>query len=298
MTLWARWVAAVHAREPLVGLALFRVAIGLVLAWTFGRIAITGVAAELWVPPSEGGIAPLVGDWRVALTGGPSGASTAALLALAIGGSLFVVAGLGTRVAALVAGQAAVALFSLLPATGGGHDRLLTNAMWLLVLAPSDASLSLACRLRTGHWTDPTPRPAVFRYLAVLQLCVVYTITGLQKLAPEWWPWGGLTAVYRSVLLPDWARWDMTWVAHVFPITQLATAITLFWEVSFCWVGLWLWRRWGWDPRPAYVVVGIMLHAVLEVSMDLGPFAWATLAFYLCLYDADEYRALARRVVG
>ena len=63
-----------------------------------------------------------------------------------------------------------------------GDDRLLTNALWLLVLSRSTATLSLDCRLRTGQWVSSVLVPAWPRYLALYQLVLVYGTTGLQKL--------------------------------------------------------------------------------------------------------------------
>lgn len=299
---WARWVAAVHVEEPVLGLALFRIAIGLTVAWTLTRIVALGSMEALWFPQDEGGILPLTGDWRWRLVGGASARATVGVTALAFGGALLVAAGVGTRLAAFLCGQALIALFSLVPETGGGHDRLLTNALWLLVFAPSDHSLSLECRWRTGRWVDAAPRADVVRWLAILQICVVYGVTGWQKMGPEWWPWGGYAAVYRSVLIPDWSRFDLAPVlGHAYPLTQLGTAVTMAWECTFPLVGLWYWgrhRRPGWqrwDLRVPYFVVGLVMHGTLEVLMNLGPFAWSTLAFYLCFFDAEDWRRITRR---
>jgi hypothetical protein len=277
-------------------------AIGAVTLWTLARIGLSGAAAVIWTPATEGGAFPIVGDWRVSLLGGPSSVVTWGLLAVALVGASLVAVGLWTRAAALATGQASIALFSLLPMAGGGHDRLLTNALWLLVLSPSDASLSLSTRLRTGRWIDPTPRPAIGRFLAILQICVVYTATSWAKLGAEWWPWGGLAAVYRSLLAPSWARYDLSWIAAFYPATQAMTAVTLLWEGTFWVVGAWLLLRRRWprvarhDPRLLDIFVGVCVHGTLELAMNLGPFAWATLAFYPCLFRADEYAAFARAI--
>ncbi|MFO0004418.1 MAG: HTTM domain-containing protein, partial [bacterium] len=92
------------------------------------------------------------------------------------------------------------------PFAGGGHDRLFTNALFLLLLSPAGATLSLDARRRTGSFVDPSPRPAWTRTLLVFQLCVVYLVTGVQKLGSEWFPWGGASAVYYALLTPSWAR--------------------------------------------------------------------------------------------
>lgn len=299
--LFDRWVAFVERREPVVGLALFRIGIGAALAWTLLRIVASGAGRALYLPPESGGMLALTGDWRFALLGGPSAPAVTALTVAALVGAALVAVGWYARPAALVAGQATIALLSLVPESGGGHDRLITNALWLLVLAPCDHSLSLRCRLRTGAWVDPTPRAAVVRYLVMLQLVVTYTITGWQKLGPEWWPWGGLEAVYRSLLQPDWSRHALPWLGEVFPITQLMTAGTIAWEGGFPLVPLWMWGRHRWpalrrlDVRVLLLLAGFTTHAVLESTLNLGPFGFVTVAFYPCFFDADEYASFTRR---
>jgi hypothetical protein len=295
-----RWIAFVHGREPVVGLALFRIAIGSTLAWTLVRTIVTGAGSALFVPPEAGGMVPLEADWRFDLLGGPSAGAVAAVTAVALVGSALVTIGLGARPAALVTGQCCLALMSLVPESGGGHDRLYTNALWLLVLAPCDASWSVACRLRTGSWIDPTPRASIARWLAMLQLVMTYTVTGWQKLGAEWWPWGGLTAVYRSLLQPDWERTPLPWLGSAFPLTQLATVATIVFEGGFPVVPLWMWARHRhprlrrYDARLVFFAMGVGMHAILEATLNLGPFAWVTMAFYLCFFDAAEYAAAAR----
>lgn len=293
---WQRWVGLVERREPVVGLALFRCAIGAILVWSLARIWVTGAAVALWFPPELGGMGSAQGDWRIAWLGGPSAAAVTGLGVLAAVCGLAITVGIGTRWAALFAGQCLLALFALVPESGGGHDSLLTNALWLLVFAPSDASGSLACRMRTGRWVDPTPFPAIVRLLAVVQLTVAYTVTGWQKLGPEWWPWGRYEAVYRSLLQPDWARYDLAWIARGFPVTQAMTAATMSFEAGFPLVVLWMAARHRWprlrrlDVRLVFLAVGLAMHGTLELAMNLGPFAWITTAYYLCFFDAEEYR--------
>jgi hypothetical protein len=296
---WQALEAWVAEREPVTWLALFRVSIGGVVAVDLIDTWSSGALQLLWLPPGAGGLDELAGDWRIRLLGGAEPAAVYAWFVAALLGCASLITGLGSRVGALVAGQALLALFSLAPGTGGGHDRLLTNALWLLVLAPAGASLSLGCRLRTGAWTDPTPRVAWPRRLLAWQLVVTYTVTGWQKLGPEWWPWGGLEAVYRSLLQPSWARWDLAPVlGPLFPVTQAMTAATIAWEGSFpLLVAWWVGRRRGWrigrwPVRGVLLGIGVVMHSMLWATSNLGPFPFVTLAFYLCCLDERDWAAL------
>jgi hypothetical protein len=296
---WQRLVAWIDTREPVRALAVFRVAVAAVVLVTLGDMIGSGSLSALWLPPADGGFDALHDDhWLFAVIGAPDRVRVLALVGATLLGSVLIGLGLGARVAALVTGQLLLALFQLQPGTGGGHDRLITNAMWLLVLAPSDASWSLGCRLRTGRWVDDTPRVAWPRWLIAWQLTVTYTITGWQKLDDVWWPWGDLQAVYLSVLQPSWARWDLAWVAHVFPLTQAMTAVTLWWECTFGVVLIWLALR-DRHPRVArmpvrglYLALGVAVHGTLWATMNLGPFPFITLAFYAGLFRSADLEPL------
>lgn len=309
MSVWRWWVAGLARVEEGTSLALLRIAVGLVVA---GDLAVTwrsGALALLWTDVrhdadgyrrfSEGGIVGLLGGATPEVVGGIAAVAGLAALVLA--------AGIAPRVAAFVALQGCIALFGLNPLAGGGHDRLATNALWLLVLADSARTLSLGCRLRTGTWTDPTPVPAWPRYLVVLQLVVTYTTTGIQKAAPEWFPLGDLRAVYHMLLVPGWARFDLAPVlGPLAPLTQVATAATWVWESTFWVVGLALLSRdrsprgalARWDLRGVYAIVGIAFHVGLAVLTNLGPFSAISLALYPCLWHPDEWRRAWARVAG
>jgi hypothetical protein len=285
----------VDEREPVTWLAAFRVALALVVLTTTLDVWASGAAQLLWYPVEQGGLGQLEPDWRVMALGGPSVGAVRLLMALCGLGSLCLLLGLGTRAAALVVGQAFLALAALQPGTGGGHDRLITNALWLLVLSPAGRSFSVDCWWWTGRWVDPTPRPCWPRRLLCWQLVLCYGITGWQKLGPEWWPWGGLTAVYRSLLQPAWARVDLAGVLpHVFPLTQLMTAFTLAWECGFPVIVLWWWaRRRGhpfgrWPVRAVLLGAGVLVHLTLALTTNLGPFPYVTLAYYLCFFGSDR----------
>lgn len=287
----ARLWSWIDEREPVTTLALFRIAIGLIVVSTVLDVWLSGAAPLLWYPAEDGGIGGMRPDWRVALLGGPSVESARTLSLFVALSGLALSLGLLTRLSALVAGQSFIALASLQPGTDGGHDRLITNALWLLVLSPAGRSLSLDGRLWRGTWTDPAPRVAWPRRLLAWQLVVTYGVTGWQKLGAEWWPWGGYTAVYRSLLQPAWARFDLApWLGYLFPITQLMTAITMLWECGFPVIVLWWWARrrhhpFGrWPVRAILLGTGLLMHGILLLTANLGPFPLVTVAYYLCFF--------------
>jgi hypothetical protein len=261
--------------------------------------------APIWFNPPDGGLRTLEPHhWLARLAGAPAPAAVYGLMAAACVGAVGLTAGLGARVCALVTLQTLLALFALHPRTGGAHDRLIANALWLLVLAPSDHSLSLRARLWGRGWLDPTPAPLWTRWLVILQLTLMYASTGMQKVGAEWFVWGELSAVQRALLSPSWARWDLTpLAAHITPLLQAATALSWLWEVTFVCVPLWLWARatrtrpGRWraisnriDLRSWMAAGGIVMHLILLLLLELGPFSLISLALYPCLFSGAEWR--------
>jgi hypothetical protein len=42
--------------------------------------------------------------------------------------------------------------------------------------------------------------------------------------------------------------------------------------------------------RRLFVVIGVMIHLGILLFLEVGPFSWITLSFYLCLYHPDEWK--------
>jgi hypothetical protein len=310
--MWETFVRWTSHREAGTTLALFRMAVAAILAWDLVDIGLSGAYGLIWRDAAHGGLLAKLGSdapllW---LLGGPSPAVVDGIYAATLTGSAAMILGVGGRLATLVTLQGAMALFGLHTGSGGGHDRLITSALWLLFLSRSDATLSLTTRLRTGSWTSDELVPAWPRWLLVHQLAVMYVSAGVVKLGAEWWPHGGLVAVYRSLLDPAYARADWSlWAARLFPLTQLATLATVLFEATWWAVPLWMWlratddrggrlRSWASrvDLRVVYLVIGVVLHGTLGLTLNLGPFSAITLAYYLNLFRPDEIR-LPRRTV-
>lgn len=152
--------------------------------------------------------------------------------------------------------------------------------------------------------------PAWPRYLLMFQLLLVYTSTGTQKLSTHWLPGGDLGALYYILLQPSWSRFDMSWLAWVFPVTQAATLGTWLFEVF---APLLLIAMWGRSDRvkagplrrllcrieyrDLFAFFGVMMHLTIHAVMEVGPFSVISLAFYPALWHPDEWARMAR-VIG
>ncbi len=287
---FAALVAATSTTEPATALALFRMGtaaalLALVLpllATPAGRLVVRFALSERAPVAGVGGYRNLATTPLMDLFGGASVATqTTLLLAAAVAAALMLVGVFG-RLPVLVAAVATKVAFGQNYDVSGAGDALLANALFLLLLGDCTATLSLDCRLRTGRFVDDTPVPAWPRRLAVLQLAVMYTTTGLQKLvSTAWLPLDGFSALFQILQSPHWARWptlvSTTGAALVVPLAVL-TAVTTLWECTFV-VVLWK-RRW----RARYAVTGVLLHAGIFLLMEVGVFSLLSVAFYPVLF--------------
>lgn len=303
--LWSAWVELTSIRELGTSLACFRIAVGLVILYSLVSMIAAGLVEVMWVDAAYGGLQTLsTRHWLVGLLGGRTLATAWTLVGAGLGLACLLVVGLGGRVTALLTLQVYYALTSAHSTLTGGYDTLIINALWLLVLAQSTATLSLDCRRRSGRWRSLQPVPAWPRYLGILQLVVVYGTTGLHKLSPVWTPGGDYSALYWVFQEPTWRRFDMTWTASLFPLTQLATALTWWWEVLTPLLLVVYWarhtaarggrvRRWlnRFDLRKPWAAVGVSLHLGILVLLNVGPFSPISLAYYLCLIPPPTARS-------
>lgn len=309
---WAAWVTLFDRREPGDAMALFRITVGVIVVWVLLSMLLTGLSDIVWVDKAHGGYRGLGdGPYLVKWLGGPTPGVIRGLIGVTVAAGALLVLGLGGRLTAFVTLQGYIALHRLDGNASGSSDILVTNALWLLVLARSTATLSLDCRLRTGRFRSDEEIQAFPRYLGMLQIVVMYWSTGLQKISVYWFPTGSYSALYYVLQQPTWQRFSMTWAARAYPVTQLATAVTWIWEVTAPVLLLVYYfrytaerggrlRRWAnrWDLRLPWALVGVILHLMIFLAMDVGHFSQISLAFYLCLWHPAELRAAGAKVLA
>lgn len=307
-----RWLEGVLVRrEEGTTLALFRICCGLCALYIVIPMVLTDVHHLVLVDVHDGGYRPVSPNWLMNLLGGPTRTGVDRLCALIVIAGSAMALGLGGRLTCLVTTQLLMTMFQLNSGSGGGHDRLLTGGMWLITLSRSTETLSLDCWLRTRRWRSTTPIPAWPRFVAVYQLVLVYTTTGLQKLGEDWTPWGHYQALYKALLLPNWQRFDMSWIGPFYPLTQAATLGTLIFEIGapvFLLAAFYRDTRERpgrlralsnrLDLRRIWALIGFGLHLGIHIFMNVGPFSYVTLSFYACLWHPDEWAALGRRIRG
>lgn len=290
----------VNRTEGGLSLALFRIGVGASTLALTGGALVRGVHSIVWVDASLGGYRDLDPDHPLLRLLGGATVEVATGLALTTSlAALLLTFGLFARPAALLALLALNLLIHTNSDVASGYDRLLANALWLLVLARSSTVLSLGSWWQRRRGIVSAPVPAWPRYLAVYQLTLVYLVAGLNKIGASWTPAGGFSALYYILMQPDWQRSDMSWLAPYYPLTQFATAMTWGFELTFPVVLLWLMLRqrrapgkatlrWTIDPRIPWLGLGLVMHLLTWATMEVGPFSWATLSYYVCCFHPAE----------
>ncbi len=303
---WRSWVGFTSRTEAGTSIAVFRILIGLCVVLTVGWVIAADLVHVLWVSPEHGGMSRIAPGRIVNALGGPTPAVMTGLAWLTCAMGLVLAGGFGGPIAgravAFVTLQLFMATVDINALAGGSYDELLQNALWLCVLAPTTTTLSAHCRLKTGRWTSDAPVGVWARYLIVIQLVIMYGSTGLQKLSSYWTPGGDFSALYYILQQPSWHRFDMRWVASIFPLTQIGTAVSWFWEVfAPLWLVAFYFSETADRPgrvraafnrlqvRWVYAVLGVVFHLALTVLMDVGPFAPISLAFYAALVHPHEW---------
>jgi hypothetical protein len=305
---WRAWVTLCDRREPALGLAAFRAASGAVLLFTLTLPLLAGTVEAIWVDAAHGGLLPDHHGFWLDLLGGATPNVVWSLFGGAYFFGLCTLLGAFGRVAPLLALQCYAALYPT--SINASSDSLLANGLWLCVLADCTATLSLDARLRHGSWLrDAVQIPAWPRYLGAFQIIAVYTYTGLQKVGEGWGHSGDYAALYYVLQRPNWQRIEMAFLTPFYPITQLMTVFTVYWEMAAPLLLLFFYYRYTperpgrlralclrHDLRAWFLAFGVLLHAGIALTMEVGPFSYVTVSFYLCCLHPDELVGLARRL--
>lgn len=306
---WTRFVAWLWAPEGGLPLALFRILVAVAVLVNVLSVVNHDLVDLVWVSKEYGGYRHLSGSWLVKYLGGPTPRVVWSLVWSTLGLGVLMLLGLGGRLTAFLTLQLFMGLADINGHAGGSYDELTKNALWLCVLAPTTANLSADAWIFRGHPLAGRPVPAWGRALIAFQIVLVYWTTGLQKVSAFWVPGGDLSALYYILQQPSWQRYDLSFFAWLYPLTQAATFFTWLWEVTApLWlVGLWMmgrerwrqvWRTVGRWLRTGYAAIGLFFHAALLVTLEVGPFPLISLAFYPAFFSEDELVRLWRGAVG
>ena len=248
----------------------------------------------VWLDAADGGYRNL-GDvpWLFDVLGGVRPATVLGVMLVTGVAGLGVMLGAWTRASTVVALIGFNSLIRINLHDGSAYDSMLTNLLLLLCFSGAGATWSVDAKRTIGRWTPSVQIAAWPRRMLILQLILCYWSTGVQKVSIHWLPGGGEAALYYILQDRMWQRFDMAWVAGVYPVTRFATAFTWLFEVL---APLWLVARW-FQHTPEkkgrvrrmfnrlrvnhlFFWSGIGLHLGILAFMIVGPFSLVMLAYY------------------
>jgi hypothetical protein len=309
-SLWRRWVALLDHREPATALALARMVLGLSIVTHLGHLAWVDGDLLVWTDAAYGGLRSLDAGWMAHL-GGLTPENVRGLVIVTVLAAAAFTVGLFTRTAALVTWVGFRTLADLNGHSGGAYDELAKNILLLLLVSGCGRALSIDAwrTARNGGTAADRLAPAWPRYALVFQLVLMYWATGMQKVSSGWVPGGSADALWYILQQPTWQRQEMTWLAPLFPLTQVATLATWTFEQAAPLLLLAFWYRRTrtrpgrvraafnrLDVRAIYLFLGVGMHVGIEATMEVGVFSWATMAIYVACFHPDEWAWAGRKL--
>jgi hypothetical protein len=300
---WRAWAALMDRREPATALALVRIGVALVLVCDYLWIGHVGLIDPLWSTLPDG-FATHHRGWSHAIGLGAHGLWAVALAALVCTG-----VGLLARPACLVFVVVSAEQSALAPNSESGIDMLMRVVFVILALSRCNARWSADAWLRRlARRPMPALVPAWPRYLLLLQLVWVYFSGGQNKSSAAWGPHGGFTALGNALLDPHNGRLDPDLIAALFPLTRVATALTMAFELTALLYLLWLYyaataerpgrlRRLAnrYRVRWIWFGLGVAFELGIAVGLRLGAFPFGMLALFWVLLLPEELERLERR---
>jgi hypothetical protein len=302
------WIALWDRREPPHALAAVRIAVALAMLHDYATVWHLDLIEALWSTPPEGCASTSWQGWATAWLGAGPGTARALWVASAIA-LVAIATGTLTRAACVVVALISAQLAHLAPDADRGIDGLMRIVLLILALSRSNAVWAVdAWVLRRLGRPPPAEIPAWPRYLLFAQLIWVYFSGGHNKTGAEWGWQGGFTALANALTDPHFARFDPGWVDAVYPLTRVATAATMAFELGAPLMLVFTYfaatrdrpgriRRWSnrLRLRWVWIALGVGFHLGIAVTMRLGPFPWGMLALYPVVLFPDEIARVVAR---
>lgn len=307
---WRSWIELWDRREPATALAMVRILVALVLLYDYLVMWKLDLIEPLWSLAPDGYATPN-DRWAVRWFGGGPGAAFGLWLATVIA-LVAMAAGAFTRVACVAVVLLSAQFAHLAPDADRGIDQLLRIVIAILALSRSHAMWSVdAWVWRKLGRPMSTVVPAWPRYLLFAQLIWVYFSGGHNKTGTEWGPYDGFTALANTLADPHFARFAPDWVGAIHPLTRVATALTITFELTSPLLIAFTYyaatadrpgtlRRWCNRLRLRWIwlALGISFHVGIAVTMQLGIFPLGMLALYPVLLLPRELARFGARRPG
>jgi hypothetical protein len=183
------------------------------------------------------------------------------LFALAVAASFTL--GWHTRLTSVLTWLLVSSYVHRVPGTLFGLDQVNTLLALYLMIGDAGGAFSLDAR-RTGSVAPSSVRTNIAIRLIQLHMCIIYFFAAAGKMQGVSW-WDG-TALWLALSNYEYQSLDMTWTAHWPLLINLATHLTLLWELSYAAL---IWPRW---TRPIMLALAIPVHLGIAFTMGMITF--------------------------
>jgi hypothetical protein len=164
-----------------------------------------------------------------------------------------------------------------------GVDTIIHICLFYCAWMPVGDALSLKQLLRRRP-VEPSFMAGLSLRALQLHLCIIYLNTGLAKAQGVQW-WSG-EAIWRATMQPQFAVFDMSWLASVPLLARLACWGVLLVELGY---PLLIWPA---KTRRFWVASTILLHLSIAVLMDLWMFSTIMIIMNFCAFGFNLLPAL------
>jgi hypothetical protein len=170
--------------------------------------------------------------------------------------------------------------------TSYGIDSFAGILLFYLLWSPCAGVWSLDSRAGRADGA-PSRDARIMLRLVQIHLCIAYLACGLEKGSGIQW-WDG-EAIWRSVMMPEYAQYDLAWLSHYPWLAKVSAWGTLVVEGGYA-LFIWLPRT-----RPWWVLAIVGLHLGILFLMGLTLFALFMMVLSLAVFavPAEPARRLA-----
>jgi hypothetical protein len=277
------WQAFWFQPQQMYTLGLVRIVFGaLVLVWTLWLLPVRkGLLGPDGITPEQPSIPDTWGLFAVWNSDEAIMIGIVVLLAAAIA----MLVGWQSRIAAIVVFVLILSFERRSPWVFNSGDALVRIEAFFLAISPCGAALSLDQRRRTGSFWSAQIRPNWPIRLLQVQLSIVYLAAVQVKLAGQ--PWLHGTAVSYVLRIDDMKRipvpqWLVTNALAMNAMTWSVLAIELA-------VGILVWFP---RFRPWVLAAGVLMHVMIDLTIQIGIFSYAVLVLYLAWVSPETARTL------
>lgn len=194
--------------------------------------------------------------------------------------AFLVMIGFATRFSTIILFLCYLSLCNHFPIVLMGGDNFARLICLFLCFAPCGERVSVDALLRRNHQHKKFA-PWAQRMIQV-QLCIIYLVNVLYKLAGPQWRDG--SAVYYATRLLDYTRVSIPDFLDVPIASRVLTWMTLILESLF------VFAFWIVNKRLRYVMLALALifHLGLDFTFSLGVFEWYFIATLILFVEADD----------